>query len=140
MPPTRGAAIPPKLLARVRAICLALPGAYEEQAWVGTRWMVRKRNFAHVVAIADGWPPAYAKAAGTDGPAIVLTFRAAGMLYDTLRTTGAPFFQPVWGTKWGTKVIGLTLGKRVDWSEVRVLLTESHRLLAPSSRRRNFFD
>jgi hypothetical protein len=66
---------------------------------------------------------------------VVLTFRAAGMLYDTLRTTGAPFFQPVWGTKWGTKVIGMRLGKRVDWDEVRVLLAESHGLLAKSGAR-----
>lgn len=51
------------------------------------------------------------------------------MLYDTLRTTGAPFFQPPWGTLWGTKVIGMTLGKRVNWDEVRVLLAESHGLL-----------
>jgi hypothetical protein len=122
----------PAVLAKLRSICLALPEAYEEAAWVGTRWMIRKRNFAHVVEIADGWPPAYARAAGTVGPATVLTFRAAGMLYDTLRTTGAPYFQPAWGTRWGTKVIGMTLGARVRWDEVRVLLTESYRLLAPN--------
>jgi hypothetical protein len=119
------------ILAKLRSICLALPETYEEAAWVGTRWMIRKRNFAHVVEIAEGWPPAYARAAGTDGPSTVLTFRAAGMLYDTLRTTGAPYFQPAWGTRWGTKVIGMRLGKRVAWEEVRVLLTESYRLLAP---------
>jgi hypothetical protein len=123
-----------KHLARLRAICLALPGAYEEPAWVGTRWMVRKRNFAHLVEIIDGKPAAYARAAGGDGP--VLTFRAAGMLADSLRTAGAPFFDCPWGTKWGTKVIGLALGGRVDWKEVTMLVTESHRLLAPTARTR----
>lgn len=126
--------VPAKTLARLRAICLALPEAYEEAAWVGTRWMIRKRNFAHVVEIRDGWPPAYARAAGRDA-AIVLTFRAAGMLYDTLRTTGAPYFQPAWGTRWGTKVIGMTLGKRVNWDEIETVITESYRLLAPAKLR-----
>ena len=110
---------------------MRLPEAYEEQAWVGTRWMIRKRNFAHVVKIEDGWPPAYARAARSDGPLVVLTFRVSGLLYDTLRTAGPPFFQAEWGTRWGTKVVGMALGKRVDWDEVELLLTESYRLLAP---------
>ncbi len=123
--------VPAKLVAKLREICLALPQAYEESAWVGTRWMIRKKNFAHVVEIADGYPHAYARAAQTD-EAIVLTFRAAGMLYDTLRTTGAPFFAAPWGTKWGTHVIGMHLGKRIDWDEVATVITESYRLLAPA--------
>ena len=32
-----------------RGVCLALPGAYEEDAWVGTRWMVRRRTFAYLL-------------------------------------------------------------------------------------------
>ncbi|HTE53344.1 MAG TPA: hypothetical protein VK698_20960 [Kofleriaceae bacterium] len=98
---------------------------------MGTRWMIRKRNFAHVVQIEGGWPPAYARAAGSDGPLTVLTFRAAGLLHETLRTTGAPFFEAEWGTRWGTKVMGMAIGRDVDWEEVSVLLTESYRLLAP---------
>ena len=46
------AEVPPEIVARLRAVCLALPEAYEEPAWVGTRWCVRKRNFAHVVAVS----------------------------------------------------------------------------------------
>lgn len=123
--------VPPRILAKLRSICLGLADAYEEAAWVGTRWMIRKRNFAHVVRIEDGWPPAYARAAGTDGPSTVLTFRTTGLVYDALRTTGPPFFHAAWGTRWGTKVIGRTLDGEVDWNEVTVLLTESYRLLAP---------
>ena len=33
---------PEALVDRLRPICLALPDAHEEKAWVGTRWMVRK--------------------------------------------------------------------------------------------------
>lgn len=126
--------VPARILAKLRAICMQLDGAYEESAWTGTRWMVRKRNFAHVVAIADGWPPVYARAAGTDGPAIVLTIRATGELSDTLRTAGPPFFHAPWGTKWGTQVIGVVLGKRVNWDEVATLVAESHRVLAAKRR------
>ena len=123
--------IPPKILARLRGICLALPDAYEEQAWVGTRWMIRKRNFAHVVSIAEGWPPAYARAAGSAGPLVVLTFRASAMLRDALRDAGPRFFVPAWGTRWGTKVVGIKLDGRVDWAEIETLLVESYGFLAP---------
>lgn len=124
---------PARLVTRLRRLCLALPDAVEETAWVGTRWTIRKRTFAHVVAIAGGYPPAYAKAAGTDGPRVVLTIRAAGFLYDVLRDAGAPFFTPVWGTQWGSKVIGVGLDAGTDWGQVAALVTESYRLLAPKA-------
>jgi hypothetical protein len=72
------AEVPPEHVAKLRAMCLELPEAYEEDAWVGTRWMIRKKNFAHVVMIGSGYPGGYARAAGTDGPAVVLTFRSSG--------------------------------------------------------------
>jgi hypothetical protein len=89
--------------------------------------MVKKKNFAHVVQIDGGWPPAYARAAGSDGPVTVLTFRTAGMLDDALRTAGPPFFRAAWGTTWGTKVIGMTIDKGTDWKQVEMLVTESYR-------------
>jgi hypothetical protein len=67
------AGAPAPILATLRSMCLGLPEAHEELAWVGTRWCVRKRNFAHVLPIDAGWPPAYARAAGSDGPVTVLT-------------------------------------------------------------------
>jgi hypothetical protein len=123
--------VPANVLARLRAICLGLPEAYEEQAWVGTRWMVRKRNFAHAVPIERGRPAAYARAARSDGPLLVLTFRTSDALRDVLREAGPRFFVAEWGTKWGTKVIGMKLEKDADWSEIALLLRESYRLLAP---------
>jgi hypothetical protein len=68
---TRAEDVPPEIVARLRAVCLGLPEAYEEQAWVGTRWRVRTRTFAHVLTVDAGWPPAYARAAATDGPVTV---------------------------------------------------------------------
>lgn len=79
----------------LRAICLEFPEAYEEQAWVGTRWMIRKKNFAHVLVIDSGWPPAYARAAKSEGPMTVLTFRSSARL-EAPRFSKPPFFKPVW--------------------------------------------
>ncbi|MDT0276867.1 hypothetical protein [Blastococcus goldschmidtiae] len=81
-----------ELLAGVRAIALALPEAYEEPAWVGTRWRVRSRTFAHLLTIEGGRPQSHARAAGTAGPCRILTFRSSGLELETLRRTGPPFF------------------------------------------------
>ncbi len=124
------ATIPARLLTRVRRSCLALPGAREEVARVGVRWVVRGRTFAHVVPICDGRPAAYARAAGDDGPLVVLTVRAAGFLYDALRQAGPPYFVAPWGTRWGAPVIGICLGPRPPWPEIEILVAESHRLMS----------
>jgi hypothetical protein len=86
----------PEIVGRVGAIALALPDAFEEDAWVGTRWKIRTRTFAHVVAIVDGKPDAYAAAAGVEAAATVLTFRSAGDELAALAAMGPPFFKPVW--------------------------------------------
>jgi len=125
--------VPRRVLTKLRAICLRLPGAYEEQAWVGTRWMIRKRNFAHVVKIERGWPPAYARAAHSDGPLVVVTFRTTDLLSGAFSGTDPRFFLAEWGTRWGTKVAGMALGERVNWDEFAVLIAESYRLLAPKN-------
>jgi hypothetical protein len=121
--------VPPDLLHALQERCLALPEAYEEPAWTGTRWCVRGKNFAHAVMIEDGWPPAYARAADTDGPACVLTFRAAGPELDALAHAGPPFFKPVWFPD----LVGLRLDGAIDWDEVTELVTESYRVLAPKT-------
>lgn len=121
------AEVPADIVGELRAICLELPEAYEEEAWTGTRWSVRKKNFAHVVAIDDGWPPVYARAAGTDGPALVLTFRSSGDELDVLTDAGPPFFRP----SWAPNIVGMLLAAPVDWGEISELVTESYCLLAP---------
>jgi hypothetical protein len=119
--------VPLEVLSRVRAMCLDLPETYEEAAWVGTRWRIRAKTFAHVLTIDSGWPPAYARAAGTDGPATVLMFRSSGPELDVLRRARHPFFAPPWR---GDEV-GMVLDTGVDWAEVAELLIESYCVLAP---------
>jgi hypothetical protein len=134
--------VPAEIVAELRSVCLGLPEAYEEQAWVGTRWRVRKRTFAHVLAIDSEWPPAYARASAAEGPVNLLTFRSPGDEVEALVTAGHPFFKPQWapdvvgmvlstGNHGGTGTTTSTTGTGVDWDEVAELLTESYCLLAP---------
>ena len=123
----RGSDVPTSMLKRLRRVCLAFPEAYEEPAWVGVRWRVKGRTFAHVLTIVDGRPQAHARAAGTDGPATVLTFRASDEEVVALREMGPPFF---FGG-WGRDVVGLRLDDKTDWTEVAELMTESYCLMAP---------
>jgi hypothetical protein len=108
--------VPDDVTTRLRAVCLALPDAYEERAWVGTRWMVRKRTFAHVLGVEDQ---------GAD-PVVVLSFRSEGEELEVLRHAGHPFF--VLG--WGRDAMGMVLDDP-DWDEVAELVTESFCVLAP---------
>jgi predicted DNA-binding protein (MmcQ/YjbR family) len=114
-------------LERLRSICLVLPEAKEERAWVGTRWKISAKTFAHALPIADGWPPAYVKASGSEGPLTVLTFRAEPAEHEALRRFGDPFFAPTW---W-PDIIGMVITAHTDWEEVAELVTESYRLFAP---------
>ncbi len=124
---TEHADVPLDVLARLRSVCLGLPEVYEEQAWVGTRWMIRKKNFAHVLMVDSGWPPGYARAAGTDDLVCVLTFRSSGDELDVLTYARHPFFKPVWFRD----ILGMVLDAGTDWTEIRELLTESYCVLAP---------
>jgi YjbR protein len=119
--------VPAAIVTRVRRICLDLPEAREEPAWVGTRWRIRTKTFAHVVQIDRGWPPAYAEAAGSAGPLTVLTFRAEGDELDAFGRLGPPFFRPVWFAD----IVGMAIDAGTDWAEVAELLTDSYCLLAP---------
>jgi hypothetical protein len=119
--------VPVGIVERLRPIALGLPEASEEEAWTGTRWRVRGRTFAHVLQIASGWPPVYARAAGTDGPALALMVRSSGPELDVLRRTGRPSFAP----PWRQDEVGLLLDDRTDWAEVAELVVESYCVVAP---------
>jgi hypothetical protein len=124
---TEHADVRPDIVAELRSVCLGLPEAYEEAAWVGTRWRVRKRTFAHVLLIDSGWPPVYARAAGDDGPITVMTFRSSGAELAALGSLGRPFFKPLWPEN----IVGMVLDAASDWEEVAELLTESYCVVAP---------
>lgn len=109
--------VPPETVQRLRTICGALPDAYEEQAWVGFRWRVRKRTFAHVLGIDRGGL----------GAETVLVFRSEGEELEILRHAGPPF--RVLG--WGRDALGLTIDERTDWDEVAELVTDSFCVMAP---------
>lgn len=119
--------VPDEWLEQVRLYCLDLPEATEEQAWTGVRWCVGKKNFAHVLLIDEGWPPAYAEAAQTAGPACVLTFRLGPDRIDAARYARPPFFRPVWFPN----IVGRRIDDDTDWDEVKELLVESYLVLAP---------
>lgn len=116
-----------EILDRLRSCCLSLPETVEERAWVGTRWRIRTKTFAHVVPIDDGWPPAYVRAAESTGPLTVLTFRADVAVHGALRGAGPPYVVPTW---W-PDIAGLVINEATDWDEVAELLTDSYTLLAP---------
>ncbi len=124
---TEHSEVPSHVVERLRSVSLELPDAYEEQAWVGTRWCVRKKTFAHVLQIDGGWPPVYARTAGTDGPATVLTFQSSGEDLEAFSNVGRPFFRPVWRPD----IVGMFIESTTDWSEIAELLTDSYCLLAP---------
>jgi predicted DNA-binding protein (MmcQ/YjbR family) len=108
--------VPAEVEQRLRKCCLALPDAYEESAWVGTRWMVRKKTFAHVLGVEVGRTQL-----------VVLTFRSAGEELEVLRTAGLPYI----ALGWGRDAMGMLIDADTDWDEVRELVTESYCVLAP---------
>jgi hypothetical protein len=124
---TGSSEVPPATVEKLRAICLRLPEAFEEPAWVGTRWRVRTHTFAHVLTVATGWPPAYARALGRDGPVTVLTFESSGDELAALRAGAYPFFAP----PWRATIVGLVLDADAD-TDAAELVTESYRVLAPT--------
>jgi hypothetical protein len=119
--------VPKEILANLRLVCLDLPEATEETAWAGTRWMVRKKNFAHVLMIDDGWPPAYAQAAGNNGPICVLTFRTSRREIEAPRFRRPPFFRPIWFPN----IAGMVVDASTDWDDVAALVIGSYCVLAP---------
>jgi hypothetical protein len=110
--------VPEAMVVRVRAACAHLPETSEEQAFAGVRWRVRGRTLAHLVTIdvddAD--------------PRTVVWFHASPSELDALVAMGDPFF-PGWDD--GLVTMVLRDDGTTDWAEVRELLTESYRLLAP---------
>jgi hypothetical protein len=118
---TEYADVPAAIEARVRAICGALPEVTSNPAWAGTQWRVRKRTFAHVLAVDFA-----------AGPLTVVTFRSAGAELTALRDAGLPYFRPAWGADAvGLVADGWAVDGGTDWDEVGELLTDSYRVVAP---------
>jgi hypothetical protein len=116
-----------EVVARLAAVALLLPEAYEEDAWTGVRWRIRTRTFAHVMVAQEGFESSYRDFTGISEPTTVLTFRAAGDELLALVHAGPPFYKP----PWSPTVVGMALDDATDWAEVAELVTESYRFCAP---------
>jgi hypothetical protein len=120
------------VVARVASTALALPDAYEEDAWTGVRWRVRNKTFAHVLVAQEGYTSAYRDLTGVTEPTTVLTFRSCGDELLALIHAGPRFYQP----PWSPTVVGMVLSCDTDWDEVAELVTESYRFCAPQKLRK----
>ena len=118
------AEVPEEIVERVRGLCLALPEVTVrvDESRTSTRstaysFEIRRRSFCLLVATAD--------AAGRPVPILVL--RADPGEREALLSVGRPFFAP----RAGPGRIGVLLADNTDWGEIRELVTDSFRMLAP---------
>jgi hypothetical protein len=116
----------PRLVQQVADLALRLPAAYEEDAWTGVRWRIRKRTFAHVAAMRHN--DAAEKLGISDRRTItVIIVRSTGAERAALTAMGPPYL-----ASWGDDVLAVVLDEISDWTEVAELIAESYRLLAPA--------
>jgi predicted DNA-binding protein (MmcQ/YjbR family) len=114
-----GLPIPSKSAERLRAICLALPGAAEKPMRRGPTYRVNDRIFA-MERPHDGAVAVWCKA-------------PAGSQAVLIGADPDRFFVPPYVGPKGW--IGIRLDKRPDWNEVAALIERSYRLIAPKRRR-----
>ena len=116
--------VPEEIVERVMGLCLALPevtvrvdesrSSARSTAWV---FDIRRRPFC--VLVARVYAP------GKSVPLLVL--RANPEERRALLAIGRPFFP----TRFGPDRIAVALIRDTDWEEIRELVTESYRILAP---------
>jgi YjbR len=116
--------VPEHIAERIRALCLALPEttvrvdlSLSPARSDAQSFEIRRRSFCLLVARAD--------AAGQPVPLLVL--RAGPEEREALLSIGRPFFAP----RAGNDRIAVLLTSETDWAEIRELVTESYRRLAP---------
>ena len=78
---------------------------------------IRRRSFCLLVATADA----------ASRPVPLLVLRADPDDREALLSVGPPFFAP----RAGPNRIGVLLADDTDWGEIRELVTDSYRMLAP---------
>lgn len=116
-----------EVVGRLRATCGALPETVEERAWVGLRWRIRTRTFAHVLRVESHWPPSYADAVDHRGPLTAVTFHADAEERHAFAAIGFPWFMP----KWSPTIVGVAVDEDTDWDDLAELITESYCMVAP---------
>jgi predicted DNA-binding protein (MmcQ/YjbR family) len=116
--------VPEHIFERVRTLCLSLPevtvrvdGSLTRTRSTAHSFDIRRRSFCLLVATED-----------PDGTAVpLLVLRADPDERETLLSIGHPFF----ASRAGRDRIGVLLADDTDWEEIRELVTESYRILAP---------
>jgi hypothetical protein len=116
--------VPEEIIERIRALCLALPEVTVRVDYSRTRtrstaqsFDIRRRSFCLLVAMED---PA-------GNLVTLLVLRADPDEREVLLATGHPFFP----SRAGRDRIGVVLTDDTDWEEIRELVTDSYRVLAP---------
>ena len=116
--------VPADIVERVRALCLALPEvtvrvdySLVRERSTAQSFDIRRRSFCLLVAREDP--------AGQPVPLLVL--RAGPQEREALLSAGHPFF----ASRAGRDRIGVLLTGDTDWAEIRELVIESYRILAP---------
>jgi predicted DNA-binding protein (MmcQ/YjbR family) len=101
-------------LERLRAICLALPEAFERETWERPTFRVGGREKIFCMAAPDGSSA---------------TMKSDPEERRALLEQGEPFYLPpyVGGKGW----VGVNLDRRTDWDEVAELIATSYCLIAP---------
>jgi predicted DNA-binding protein (MmcQ/YjbR family) len=116
--------VPEDIVERVRTLCLALPEATVRVDYSLIRarstarsFDIRRRSFCLLVAVEDS----------NGKPVPLLVLRADPDERAVLLSIGHPFF----ASRAGRDRIGVLLTDDTDWEEIRELVTESYRILAP---------
>ena len=84
---------PGGVVARLGAVALTLPEAYEEDAWTGVRWRIRTKTFAHVMVAQAGYESSFRDITGIPDPTTILTFHSSGDELLALTNAGAAVLQ-----------------------------------------------
>jgi len=116
--------VPEDIVERIRSRCLALPEVTVRVDYSRTRtrstahsFDIRRRSFCLLVAVEGR----------TGNPVPLLVLRADPAEREALLSIGHPFFAP----RAGRDRVGVLLTADTDWEEIRELVTESYRVLAP---------
>ena len=116
--------VPGDIVERIRTLCLALPevtvrvdGSLTRARSTAQSFDVRRRSFCLLVAVEDP----------TGKPVPMLVLRADPDEREALLSIGHPFF----ASRVGRDRIMVLLTDDTDWDEIRELVIESYRILAP---------
>ena len=118
----RGAAEEP--FARVRTLCMALPGVYEKEAWGEATYRVERGKMFAMCANDHH----------DDGRIAVWCLSTADGREVLLENDPEGFFVPPYVGPSGW--VGVRLDRDLDWALVAEVLAEAHRLAAPKTTKR----